>query len=239
MDDFADAIAERVKSSGLYAGSSGNDGVYVATVRAIVQAASVSPAMGKRKVFIVGDAEQMVPQEGSEQAANALLKLLEEPPANTFIILTSSEPGALLPTIRSRVVNIRVAPLPTRDVEVVPRRPDRRPRRCASHTRRWSTADYVRLAKARRVRLFERSERDAADRERSDCSRPRSAGIDRRPSAPQWHREARKRAGVLRHARRVDGAARRASAHRGRARRRAKRARREPSDRESSSTRRR
>ena len=64
-----------------------------------------------RKVFIIGDAEQMVSQEGSDEAANALLKLLEEPPANTTIVLTSSEPGALLPTIRSRVVNVRVAPL--------------------------------------------------------------------------------------------------------------------------------
>ena len=41
-------------------------------------------------------------------AANAFLKLLEEPPADTTIILTSSEPGALLPTIRSRVVTVRV-----------------------------------------------------------------------------------------------------------------------------------
>ena len=39
---------------------------------------------------------------------NAFLKLLEEPPADTTIILTSSEPGALLPTIRSRVVSVRV-----------------------------------------------------------------------------------------------------------------------------------
>jgi DNA polymerase-3 subunit delta' len=115
--DYADAIAERAKAAGLYAGSSGNDGVFVATVRTILQAASVSPAMGRRKVFIVGDAERMVPQEGSDMAANALLKLLEEPPANTFIILTSSESGALLPTIRSRVVNVRVAPLADRDVE--------------------------------------------------------------------------------------------------------------------------
>lgn len=117
MSDYADAIAERVKASGLYAGSSGSEGIYVATVRAIVQAASVSPAMGKRKVFIVGDAESMVPQEGSDMAANALLKLLEEPPTNTFIILTSSEPGALLPTIRSRVVHVRVASLGDREVE--------------------------------------------------------------------------------------------------------------------------
>jgi DNA polymerase-3 subunit delta' len=68
----------------------------------------MSPAMGNRKVFIVGDAERMVPQEGADMAANAFLKLLEEPPADTTIILTSSEPGALLPTIRSRVAAIRV-----------------------------------------------------------------------------------------------------------------------------------
>jgi DNA polymerase-3 subunit delta' len=117
LADYADGINERLKSSGLYAPPSGTEGIYVATVRAIVQIASMSPAMARRKVFVIGDAERMVPQEGSEFAANALLKLLEEPPANTQIILTSSEPGALLPTIRSRVVNVRVAPLARRDVE--------------------------------------------------------------------------------------------------------------------------
>ena len=116
-NDFADAVADRVKASGLYPASSGLDGIYVSTVRAIVQLASVSPAMSKRKLFIIGDAEQMVSQEGSDEAANALLKLLEEPPANTVIILTSSEPGALLPTIRSRVVNVRVAPLGRQELE--------------------------------------------------------------------------------------------------------------------------
>jgi DNA polymerase-3 subunit delta' len=58
----------------------------------------------------------MVPQEGADQAANAFLKLLEEPPADTTIIVTSSEPGALLPTIRSRVVAVRVPPLADDDV---------------------------------------------------------------------------------------------------------------------------
>jgi DNA polymerase-3 subunit delta' len=67
-------------------------------------------------VFIVGDAERMVPQEGADAAANAFLKLLEEPPEDTTLILTSSEPGALLPTIRSRVVAIRVPPLAEADV---------------------------------------------------------------------------------------------------------------------------
>jgi DNA polymerase-3 subunit delta' len=72
--------------------------------------------MGRRKVFIVGDAERMVSQEGADQAANAFLKLLEEPLADTTLILTSSEPGGLLPTIRSRVVAFRCAPLGESDV---------------------------------------------------------------------------------------------------------------------------
>jgi DNA polymerase III subunit delta' len=109
--DYADAIQERVKRRGLYAPSAGNEGIYVATVRTLVQRAAISPALGRRKVFVVGDAERMVPQTGADQAANAFLKLLEEPLADTTIVLTSSEPGALLPTIRSRVVTVRVAPL--------------------------------------------------------------------------------------------------------------------------------
>jgi DNA polymerase-3 subunit delta' len=112
IDDYQDAIAERMANGGLYAAPSGNEGIFVATVRAIVQQASLTPAMASRKVFIIGDAERMVPQEGAEFAANAFLKLLEEPSAKTNIILTSSEPSALLPTIRSRAVAIRVPPLP-------------------------------------------------------------------------------------------------------------------------------
>lgn len=107
-DDYAEAIAERAADGGLYASPSGTEGIYVATVRSLVQQAAIAPAIGSRKVFIIGDAERMVPQEGADMAANAFLKLLEEPSANTTIILTSSEPGALLPTIRSRVVAVRV-----------------------------------------------------------------------------------------------------------------------------------
>ncbi|HEX4681463.1 MAG TPA: hypothetical protein VH277_02070 [Gemmatimonadaceae bacterium] len=116
-EDIAEGIAERMQAGGLYEGSAGDQGIFVATIRALVQTAALSPALARRKVIVIGDAEQMVVQEGSDQAANAFLKLLEEPPADTTIILTSSEPGALLPTIRSRVVSIRVAPLSDREVE--------------------------------------------------------------------------------------------------------------------------
>jgi DNA polymerase-3 subunit delta' len=130
-------------------------------VRTIVQMASVSPAMGSRKVFIIGDAEQMVSQEGSDEAANALLKLLEEPPANTTIILTSSERGALLPTIQSRVVNVRVALLATHDVEAFLADPVVAAAVRKAHPRA-STTDLVRLANGAPGVLLEADERDAA-----------------------------------------------------------------------------
>lgn len=115
-DDYREAIRERIENNGLYAAPPTNEGIYIATVRAIVGEAALSPAIGRRKVFLIGDAERMGFQEGSEYAANAFLKLLEEPPADTTVIITSSEPGALLPTIRSRTVAVRMHALPENDM---------------------------------------------------------------------------------------------------------------------------
>lgn len=109
--DLAEGIADRMKADGLWSPSAGNEGIYMVTVRAMIQRAGIRPAMARRAVFIVADAERMVPQSSSPEAANAFLKLLEEPPPDTTIILTSSEPGALLPTIKSRVVTVRVLPI--------------------------------------------------------------------------------------------------------------------------------
>jgi len=114
--DMGEGIAERLASGGLYEPPGGDEGIFVATIRAVVQTASMAPAMGSHKVFVIGDAERMVAQEGNEYAANAFLKLLEEPAANTTIILTSSESGALTPTIRSRVVSLRVPRISDDDV---------------------------------------------------------------------------------------------------------------------------
>jgi len=111
QQEYDEAVKERVDARGLYARPDGSAGIYVYVSRLLVQLATKSPAMARRKVFVVGDAERMAPQASSQEAANAFLKLLEEPPADTTLILTSSEPGALLPTIRSRVVAVRVAPV--------------------------------------------------------------------------------------------------------------------------------
>ena len=89
---------------------------FMGTIQNLQRLASVRPAMGRRKVFVVGDAEAMVPQESSPEAANAFLKLLEEPPADTTLILTSSNRGALLATILSRVLPVRVLRMRSEEV---------------------------------------------------------------------------------------------------------------------------
>lgn len=115
--DLGEAIAERMDAEGLWAPSLGTEGIFISTVRALLHRASVRPAMARRAVFVVGNAERMVSQESSPEAANAFLKLLEEPPPGTTLLLTTSEPGALLPTIKSRVVSVRLPTLARSDME--------------------------------------------------------------------------------------------------------------------------
>ncbi len=91
-------------------------GLYLGSVQRIRRRAHMKPTMSSIQVFIVAESEFLVPQESSPEAANALLKLLEEPPAGTSFILTSSEPGRLPSTIRSRTVPLHLSPL--RDEEV-------------------------------------------------------------------------------------------------------------------------
>ena len=107
-EDLAEARKKRSEKHGLYPAPPGNEGVYVATVRYLALQASKTPALARRKVFVVGEVDRMAQQEGAEVAANAFLKLLEEPPADTWIIATTSAVGSLLPTIRSRVIGVRV-----------------------------------------------------------------------------------------------------------------------------------
>ncbi len=91
-------------------------GLYLAMVQNLRRRAYVSPSNAPVQTFIIADAEFLVPQESSPEAANALLKLLEEPPKSTRFVLTSSEPGRLLPTIRSRSVPLHLSPLPDEEV---------------------------------------------------------------------------------------------------------------------------
>ncbi|HYW50888.1 MAG TPA: hypothetical protein VE861_09790 [Gemmatimonadaceae bacterium] len=121
-------MRDRAKDGGLWGPSSGSEAIFLEMIRALVRTASSSPAMARRKVMILGDADRMIAQEGADAAANALLKLLEEPLPDTTLILTTSEPGALLPTIRSRVVSVRVAPLSASELTAWAERDDVRAR---------------------------------------------------------------------------------------------------------------
>ncbi len=111
QEAFETLVKERVEANGLYARPDGSMGIHKYVAELIVQMASRTPALARHKVFVFGDAERMVPQAANPETANMMLKLLEEPPADTTFILTSSEPGSLLETIRSRAVAVRVSPL--------------------------------------------------------------------------------------------------------------------------------
>jgi len=90
--------------------------LYLAAARSLRRKAQRRPSSGPRQVFLIGDAETLAPNESSSEAANALLKLLEEPPPGTTLILTSAEPGRLLPTIRSRTSQLHIPPLSQKEV---------------------------------------------------------------------------------------------------------------------------
>jgi DNA polymerase-3 subunit delta' len=84
----------------------------VEQMRAIEREANYRPFEGKARIFIVEDADKL-----NEASANALLKVLEEPPPTSHIILLTSRPAWLLPTIRSRCQIIRFAPVAATEIE--------------------------------------------------------------------------------------------------------------------------
>ncbi len=80
--------------------------IAVDDVRKIGTFMSLTPAEGGWRVAIVDGAEDL-----NQNSANALLKILEEPPARALLILCCTAPGRLLPTIRSRCRRLRLDPL--------------------------------------------------------------------------------------------------------------------------------
>jgi DNA polymerase-3 subunit delta' len=75
-------------------------------MRLLKERAQFKPLKGAWRVFLIDGIDRANPQ-----AANSLLKTLEEPPAHLVILMTARNPYDLLPTIRSRAVPLRLAPL--------------------------------------------------------------------------------------------------------------------------------
>jgi DNA polymerase-3 subunit delta' len=84
--------------------------IVVDDVRGVGAFLALTPAEGGWRVVVIDSADDM-----NRNAANAILKVLEEPPARALLLLVSHSPGALLPTIRSRCQRLNLRPLAEAD----------------------------------------------------------------------------------------------------------------------------
>jgi DNA polymerase III subunit delta' len=80
--------------------------ISIEQMRLLKERAQFKPLHGNRRVFLIDHIDR-----ANEQAANSLLKTLEEPPEHLILILTAENPYDLLPTIRSRAVPFHLGPL--------------------------------------------------------------------------------------------------------------------------------
>jgi DNA polymerase-3 subunit delta' len=88
-------------------------------VRTLIQRSHYLPSEAPRKIFILPAANFM------KEAANSILKVLEEPPDTVHIFILAENPGELLPTIRSRCATVRLGALPVDEIDTL--LSDRRP----------------------------------------------------------------------------------------------------------------
>ena len=82
-------------------------------VRTVIQRSHSLPGEAPRKIFLFTAANFM------KEAANSLLKVLEEPPDTVHLIILAENPGELLPTIRSRCALVRLGALPVEEIEML------------------------------------------------------------------------------------------------------------------------
>ena len=83
-------------------------------IRAILRQANLRPYEGKIKVFIIDNAHKL-----NVEAANSLLKVLEEPPKDVAIILVTHKPQNIIKTVLSRCKQIKFSPLVRSQLETV------------------------------------------------------------------------------------------------------------------------
>jgi DNA polymerase III subunit delta' len=89
-----------------------NDTLSIDQMRFLKNTCYLKPMVGKKRVFVVKEAEKM-----NDSAANSLLKILEEPPLFSHIILISNNPYLILPTIKSRCQIVTFSPVSREDIE--------------------------------------------------------------------------------------------------------------------------
>jgi DNA polymerase-3 subunit delta' len=90
------------------------DVIQIDQMRMLRQIAYLRPMMGKKRVFVVVGADKM-----REEAANSLLKILEEPPLFSYIILVAHNPFMIISTIKSRCQVLNFSPVSKEDIEKI------------------------------------------------------------------------------------------------------------------------
>ena len=85
--------------------------ISIQQMRLVKERCRFAPMKGDRRVFLIDQADR-----ANEQAANSLLKTLEEPPDHLILVLTATNVYDLLPTIRSRAVGFQLSPLPEKEM---------------------------------------------------------------------------------------------------------------------------
>lgn len=93
--------------------------ISVDQVRALGKLLSTAPSISRRRIILIDSADDL-----ERNAANALLKSLEEPPRDVVFLLVSHAPSRLLPTIRSRCRMVRLSPLGSADMAAALRAAD-------------------------------------------------------------------------------------------------------------------
>jgi DNA polymerase-3 subunit delta' len=88
--------------------------IKIEQMRTLRQIAYLKPMVGKKRIFIVDEAEKM-----TEEAANSLLKILEEPPLFSYIILVTQNPYLIISTIKSRCQILNFPPVSRQDIEKI------------------------------------------------------------------------------------------------------------------------
>ncbi|UCD32566.1 MAG: DNA polymerase III subunit delta' [Desulfobacterales bacterium] len=88
--------------------------IKIGQIRDLIRTLAMKPYEARLRVVVIADAQAMNPS-----ASNALLKVLEEPPDRTILILTATQTSDLLPTIVSRCQQIRFNPIAKKSIEIV------------------------------------------------------------------------------------------------------------------------
>ncbi len=89
----------------------GDKELKIEKIREMMREIHLAPMEGQNKVFVINECHLM-----NEESSNALLKTLEEPPANSYLFLLTEMPEALIDTIRSRCQEFRVPPRPAAEI---------------------------------------------------------------------------------------------------------------------------